>query len=134
MSIIAGGKLLVRPLFRLIAETRLREVFTAAALLLVIGIALLMTRVGLSPEASDSGSPPVGTRVTAGSMVSAPSPVRIADTGTGAPWMVWPAAICVAASPSALTIVKSSPSDRPAASKPSLKKRKSPRNLSVVAC
>jgi voltage-gated potassium channel Kch len=35
--------------FRAIAATRLRELFTAAALLLVIGIALLMTRVGLSP-------------------------------------------------------------------------------------
>ncbi|NJK30948.1 MAG: hypothetical protein HC927_00290 [Deltaproteobacteria bacterium] len=32
-----------------IAGTRLRELFVAAALLLVIGIALLMTRVGLSP-------------------------------------------------------------------------------------
>jgi voltage-gated potassium channel Kch len=33
----------------LIAKTKLREIFTAAALLLVIGIALLMTKVGLSP-------------------------------------------------------------------------------------
>ena len=48
-AIIGGGKLLVRPVFRLIAETRLREVFTAAALLLVIGIALAMQSVGLSP-------------------------------------------------------------------------------------
>ncbi len=47
--IIVGGKLLVRPAFRLIAATRLREVFTAAALLLVIGIALAMQKVGLSP-------------------------------------------------------------------------------------
>jgi voltage-gated potassium channel Kch len=39
----------VRPVFRAIAKTRLREIFTAAALLLVIGIALLMTRIGLSP-------------------------------------------------------------------------------------
>ena len=35
------------PSFRFVARTRLRETFTAAALLLVIGIALLMTRVGL---------------------------------------------------------------------------------------
>ncbi len=48
-SIILGGRLLIRPAFRFIAETRLREVFTAAALLLVIGIALLMQLVGLSP-------------------------------------------------------------------------------------
>ena len=47
--IVVGGKLLVRPAFRLIAATRLREVFTAAALLLVIGIALAMQKVGLSP-------------------------------------------------------------------------------------
>ena len=48
-AIVVGGRLLVRPAFRFIAETRLREVFTAAALLLVIGIALLMQSVGLSP-------------------------------------------------------------------------------------
>ena len=47
--IVVGGKLLIRPAFRLIAATRLREVFTAAALLLVIGIALAMQKVGLSP-------------------------------------------------------------------------------------
>ena len=48
-SIVIGGRLLVRPAFRFIARARVPEVFTAAALLLVIGIALLMTRVGLSP-------------------------------------------------------------------------------------
>jgi hypothetical protein len=37
------------PLFRFIAASRLREIFTAAALLLVIGIALLMSLVDLSP-------------------------------------------------------------------------------------
>ncbi|MCL4114993.1 UNVERIFIED_CONTAM: hypothetical protein GTU68_036107 [Idotea baltica] len=37
------------PIFRFIAESGLREIFTAAALLLVIGIALLMNLVGLSP-------------------------------------------------------------------------------------
>jgi voltage-gated potassium channel Kch len=47
--IIIGGLFLVRPLFRFVAKTRLREIFTAAALLLVIGIALLMTKIGLSP-------------------------------------------------------------------------------------
>ena len=47
--VVAGGRFLTSPLFRFIASARLREVFTAAALLLVIGIALLMTRVGLSP-------------------------------------------------------------------------------------
>lgn len=48
-AIVVGGRFLVRPLFRAIARTRLREVFTAAALLLVVGIALLMSKVGLSP-------------------------------------------------------------------------------------
>ncbi len=38
-----------RPIFRTIAATRVREVFVAAALTLVIGISLLMTAVGLSP-------------------------------------------------------------------------------------
>ncbi|HEY0039433.1 MAG TPA: monovalent cation:proton antiporter-2 (CPA2) family protein [Flavisolibacter sp.] len=47
--IIVAGRFLVRPLFRLIAATRLREMFTATALLLVVGIAVLMTQVGLSP-------------------------------------------------------------------------------------
>jgi CPA2 family monovalent cation:H+ antiporter-2/glutathione-regulated potassium-efflux system protein KefB len=47
--VLVAGRYLVRPLFRVIAQTRSREVFTAAALLLVIGVALLMTEVGLSP-------------------------------------------------------------------------------------
>jgi CPA2 family monovalent cation:H+ antiporter-2 len=47
--IVLAGRFLLRPLLRAIAATRLRELFTAAALLLVIGIALLMTEVGLSP-------------------------------------------------------------------------------------
>ncbi len=49
VSIILVGRFLLRPVFRWIAGTRLPELFTAAALLLVIGIALLMTKVGLSP-------------------------------------------------------------------------------------
>jgi monovalent cation:proton antiporter-2 (CPA2) family protein len=48
-AIVFGGRFLVRPVFRALARTRLREVFTAAALLLVVGIALLMSAVGLSP-------------------------------------------------------------------------------------
>src|SRR5919197_1818566 len=42
------GHFLARPVFRHIARTRLREVFTAFALLLVLGIALLFETVGLS--------------------------------------------------------------------------------------
>ncbi len=43
------GKYGSRPIFRAIAAARVREVFVAAALALVIGISLLMTAVGLSP-------------------------------------------------------------------------------------
>lgn len=46
--IVVGGRFLLQPVLRVLAHTRLREIFTAAALLLVIGIALLMTQVGLS--------------------------------------------------------------------------------------
>ncbi|WP_409744323.1 glutathione-regulated potassium-efflux system protein KefC [Ferrovibrio sp.] len=46
--VIFGGRFLTRPLFRMIAGTGLREVFTAVALLLVIGIALLMQLAELS--------------------------------------------------------------------------------------
>ena len=48
-AIFLLGKYGSRPLFRAIAATRVREVFVAAALALVIGISLLMTLVGLSP-------------------------------------------------------------------------------------
>ena len=47
--VIVAGNFLSRPLFRTIAATGLREAFTATALMLVIGIALLMNLVGLSP-------------------------------------------------------------------------------------
>ncbi len=46
--VIVGGHYLMRPMFRFIAQSGLREIFTAAALLLVIAIALLMSMVGLS--------------------------------------------------------------------------------------
>ncbi|HEY5897316.1 MAG TPA: monovalent cation:proton antiporter-2 (CPA2) family protein [Burkholderiales bacterium] len=42
------GHFLARPVFRHIARTRLREIFTAFALLLVLGIALLFEAAGLS--------------------------------------------------------------------------------------
>lgn len=48
-AVVVGGRYLLRPIFRVLGKVRMREVFTAAALLLVIAIALLMTRVGLSP-------------------------------------------------------------------------------------
>jgi CPA2 family monovalent cation:H+ antiporter-2/glutathione-regulated potassium-efflux system ancillary protein KefC len=48
-AVIAAGHFLSRPLFHFIAASGLREAFTAAALMLVIGIAVLMSLVGLSP-------------------------------------------------------------------------------------
>ena len=48
-AVILGGNYLTRPLFRFIAVAGLRELFVAAALMGVVGIALLMTLVGLSP-------------------------------------------------------------------------------------
>ena len=47
-GIVLGGRLLLRPLFRWIARSRTPEIFTAASLLLVVGIAALMQQVGLS--------------------------------------------------------------------------------------
>ena len=47
--LILGGRYVVKPIFRFIAHSRLREIFTAAALLMIVGIALLMNLVGLSP-------------------------------------------------------------------------------------
>ena len=47
-GIILGGQLLLRPLLRWIANSGTPEIFTAASLLLVVGIAGLMQLVGLS--------------------------------------------------------------------------------------
>jgi glutathione-regulated potassium-efflux system ancillary protein KefC len=49
VGVIAIGRFVVRPVFQFLATTRLREAFTAAALAIVVGIALLMLQVGLSP-------------------------------------------------------------------------------------
>jgi monovalent cation:proton antiporter-2 (CPA2) family protein len=48
-AIVFGGRFLAAPLFRFVAETRLREIFTALALLVVVGMAALMQLIGLSP-------------------------------------------------------------------------------------
>ncbi|WEM45223.1 monovalent cation:proton antiporter-2 (CPA2) family protein (plasmid) [Photobacterium sp. DA100] len=48
-AVVVGGHFLSRPLFRFVASAGLREIFTATALMLVIGIAALMSLVGLSP-------------------------------------------------------------------------------------
>ncbi|MFC3182628.1 cation:proton antiporter domain-containing protein [Cypionkella sinensis] len=49
IGVVLGGSYLTRPVFRFVASAQLHELFTATALMMVIGIALLMTLVGLSP-------------------------------------------------------------------------------------
>ncbi len=48
-AIVLTGVYLTRPVFRFIHAARLREMYTALALLIVVGIAFLMNLVGLSP-------------------------------------------------------------------------------------
>ncbi len=47
-GMLLGGRYLLRPVFRFIAASGVREVFTAATLLLVLGSALFMDALGLS--------------------------------------------------------------------------------------
>jgi len=47
--IVGAGRFVVRPAFRYIAHAKLREIFTAAALLLIIATTVGMEYVGLSP-------------------------------------------------------------------------------------
>lgn len=49
VTIIFVGRFVSRYIFRIIAETGMHEIFTALALLMVIGIALAMDAIGLSP-------------------------------------------------------------------------------------
>ncbi|HZF17840.1 MAG TPA: monovalent cation:proton antiporter-2 (CPA2) family protein [Steroidobacteraceae bacterium] len=46
--VVAAGRYVVRPLLRYVAKSRIPEVFTAAALLVVIGTAMLVHAAGLS--------------------------------------------------------------------------------------
>ena len=47
-AVIAGGRLLLRPLFRIAARTQMPEVFTASTLLVVLGTAWLVGLAGIS--------------------------------------------------------------------------------------
>jgi glutathione-regulated potassium-efflux system ancillary protein KefC/glutathione-regulated potassium-efflux system protein KefB len=47
-GLIVGGRLLLKPLLRIVARTDIPELFTATALLVVIGAALLMQFAGMS--------------------------------------------------------------------------------------
>jgi len=48
LAVSAGGRYLLRPLLRIVAHTRVKEAFTAAALLVVVGTALAFEASGLS--------------------------------------------------------------------------------------
>lgn len=48
VAVLIGGRYLLRPLFRVVARARMVEVFTATALLVVLGNAWLMQQAGLS--------------------------------------------------------------------------------------
>jgi monovalent cation:proton antiporter-2 (CPA2) family protein len=48
VGLVVGGRLLLRPAFRLVAQARSHELSAAAALLVVVGTALVMQSVGLS--------------------------------------------------------------------------------------
>ncbi|PHM35597.1 glutathione-regulated potassium-efflux system protein KefB [Xenorhabdus innexi] len=47
-GMLLGGRYLLRPLFRLVVKSGVREVFTAAALLVVLGAAIFMEMLGFS--------------------------------------------------------------------------------------
>ena len=48
IAVVAGGHYLLRPALRIMARTRVRELFTAIALLIVTGTSLVMEWVGIS--------------------------------------------------------------------------------------
>lgn len=48
VGFIVGGRYLLRPVLRLVASAQIHEIFTSAALLVVLGAALLMESLGLS--------------------------------------------------------------------------------------
>lgn len=48
IAVVVGGRLLMRPLFRVAARTQIPEVFTASTLLVVLGTAWLLDQAGIS--------------------------------------------------------------------------------------
>ncbi|WP_119393769.1 monovalent cation:proton antiporter-2 (CPA2) family protein [Salinibius halmophilus] len=49
VGLVGFGHFLTPPVFNFIAKARIPEIFTALALLIVVGVALLMQKIGLSP-------------------------------------------------------------------------------------
>lgn len=48
-AVYLGGRFVIVPILHVVAKTRLQELFTATALLLVVGVSFIMQMVGLSP-------------------------------------------------------------------------------------
>lgn len=48
LVLILASRYLMRPIFRILAGTHTREIFTAATLFIVLGVAVLMQKIGLS--------------------------------------------------------------------------------------
>ncbi|MGR5470069.1 cation:proton antiporter, partial [Vibrio astriarenae] len=48
IGLLVGGHFLLRPLFRFVVMSGVRELFTVAALLVVLGISVTMQKLGLS--------------------------------------------------------------------------------------
>ncbi len=48
IGLLIASRYLIRPAFRLIAATRTREIFTAATLFIVLGVSVVMQKIGLS--------------------------------------------------------------------------------------
>jgi glutathione-regulated potassium-efflux system ancillary protein KefC/glutathione-regulated potassium-efflux system protein KefB len=47
-AVVVGGRIVLKPVFDVVARADIQEIFTAAALLVVISVSLLMSAVGLS--------------------------------------------------------------------------------------
>lgn len=47
-ALVVSSRILIRPLFTIIASTRTREIFTALTLFIVLGVATMMEKIGLS--------------------------------------------------------------------------------------
>ncbi|MEF1300228.1 cation:proton antiporter, partial [Vibrio parahaemolyticus] len=48
VALLIGGHFLLRPLFRFVVMSGVRELFTVASLLVVLGISVVMQKLGLS--------------------------------------------------------------------------------------
>ena len=49
IGIVLGGRFIASPIFRFVADSGIKEIFTALSLLIVVAITVLMTALGLSP-------------------------------------------------------------------------------------